>query len=149
MTEGMFRREADARNMLERMEIDSAGTIGWHAGRPPDPRAQAAAARRGVDISGLRSRLVTEEDVEHFDIIAAVDAPNFEQLSRMASLDQRAKLHKLLDFCADPGLRGRDVPDPFYEGVEGFEHALDLIALAVHGLVDHIAERNGNSSSTT
>ena len=54
---------AEAERLRLDLIVDSAGTGNWHAGEPPDPRAQATARRYGVDISGLRARQVTPADL--------------------------------------------------------------------------------------
>ena len=66
-----MRRLAEAESAA--LEIDSAGTGDWHIGHAPDPRAQAEALRRGLDISMLRARQVTEEDFHRFDHIVAME----------------------------------------------------------------------------
>ncbi|HNH14752.1 MAG TPA: low molecular weight protein-tyrosine-phosphatase, partial [Rhodocyclaceae bacterium] len=58
------------------IEVDSAGTHGYHAGEPPDPRAIAAAAKRGYDLKGLRARKVRRDDFALFDLVLAMDREN-------------------------------------------------------------------------
>ena len=58
--------------------VDSAGTANYHAGAPPDRRAQAAARKRAYDLSGLRARQVRNEDFAAFDLILASDRSSWE-----------------------------------------------------------------------
>ena len=117
LAEAALREEAE-RIGLE-VEVDSAGTGDWHVGRPPDPRAIAVARRNGVDISGLRARLVTADDFHHFDHIVALDAKNLANLKRMQPPGSKAQLSLLLDHVE--GREGQPVADPYYGPDEIFE----------------------------
>jgi protein-tyrosine phosphatase len=120
------------------VEVDSAGTHGYHVGDPPDPRSIDHAARRGVDIAGLRARQVVPEDFERFDLVLAMDRAN---LARLRALCPPAAAHKLglmLDHAPRASLR--EVPDPYYGDAAGFEQVLDLLELAADGLVDDLKE---------
>ena len=107
-------------------ELDSAGTGGWHAGHPPDERATAAARRRGIALDGA-ARQVTSADFERHDLILAMDRANLRDLRAVAPGDAaRAKVRLLREF--DPGSAGApdlDVPDPYYDGADGFDRVLD------------------------
>ena len=128
--EGVLRDLADGRDL----EIDSAGTGGWHVGNPPDPRAIEEAARRGIDISGLRARQVSVEDFHRFDHILAMDNSNLSDLKRMQPAGSKADLRLCLSDAR--GLGERDVPDPYYDG--GFDRAYGLIEAAAKGLLERI-----------
>src|SRR4051794_10691460 len=129
--EGVLRALVRERGLEDRIEIDSAGTGGWHAGEPPDERATEAARRRGIAVEGA-ARQVTRADFERFDLIVAMDQRNLRELRHLASDDEaRAKLRLL---CGD-----RDVPDPYYGGARGFEDVLDQVEAACRELLDEIA----------
>ncbi len=136
MAEGVFRAEALRRGMSH-LEIDSAGTGSWHVGSAPDGRAIAAAAARDIDISGQRARQVASGDFTGFDLLLAMDESNLETLERLAGAEARNKLRLFLDFA--DGASARNVPDPYYGGPDGFDHALDLIEAGSRGLADYIA----------
>lgn len=131
--------EAVFRELLRReaaglaVDVDSAGTHGYHAGEPPDARAIAAAARRGIDMSDLRARTLEAADFERFDLVLAMDEQNFRRLERLAPAGYRHRLRLFLDYA--PGLGRRDVPDPYYGGETGFEEVLDLVEAASRGLL--------------
>jgi protein-tyrosine phosphatase len=110
LAQAALRREAERLGLP--VEVDSAGTGDWHVGRPPDPRAQAVAARNGVDISHLRARQVQAEDFRRFDHIVALDADNLADLRALAPADATAQLSLLLDPV--PGREGEAVADPYY-----------------------------------
>lgn len=129
----MFGARAAARGLSHRFEIDSAGVGGWHEGDPPDPRAIAAAARRGVDLSALRARAVTAADFHRFDWILGMDASNVAALRQRAPEDLTAPIVRITTF-AGPGAP-LEVADPYYGGADGFEAALDLLERCVDGLL--------------
>ncbi len=126
-----------------RMEVDSAGTGAWHVGERPDPRARAAAARRGIDLHSV-ARQVTREDLDSFDLILAADADNQRDLLALAGEDpaRRARIRRLREFdhaSVNPG--ELDVPDPYYGGPEGFDQVLDIVDAACRGLLAEIRAR--------
>jgi protein-tyrosine phosphatase len=121
-----------------RVEIDSAGTHGYHIGEPPDLRSQAAARRRGIDMSALRARQVHASDFEEFDLILAMDRDNLAELKRRCPPQLHDRLRLLLEFAAVTEL---DVPDPYYGGETGFEQVLDLIEQASDGLLQELRRR--------
>lgn len=118
------------------VEVDSAGTAGYHIGDPPDDRSQAAALRRGYDMSVLRARSVDAADFERFDLLLAMDANNLAELRQRAPAGRHDRLRLFLDF-APKGERS-DVPDPYYGGPKGFEEVLDLVEAASMGLIEHL-----------
>lgn len=134
--EGIFRATCQERGLSDQFRIDSAGTAGWHVGKPPDTRAIQAARRRGVDVSMLRARQVEAADFEKFDFILAMDESNVEDLIAMRPQGSSAHLHRFLEFARSANLL--DVPDPYYGGDEGFELVLDLITEASEGFLDHL-----------
>lgn len=131
--------EAVFRELLRRegsglaIEVDSAGTHGYHAGEAPDERAVAAAARRGIDMTMLRARVVETADFDRFDLVLAMDEQNYRQLRRLAPASHRERVRLFLDYA--PELGRRDVPDPYYGGATGFEDVLDLVETASRGLL--------------
>jgi len=134
--EGVFRRLVQERAPHLPLEIDSAGTHDYHVGDPPDPRAVAAAARRGIDLRSLRARQVSDDDFESFDLILAMDRLNYVTLLERAPdvLHERNRL--FMDYARDTS--AKDVPDPYYGGPLGFEQVLDLAEEAAAGLLDEV-----------
>ena len=74
---GVLVQQLARTGLAARVQVDSAGTHGYHHGDPPDERSQAHAARRGYDLSTLRARQVTAEDFETYDLILA---PRFARI---------------------------------------------------------------------
>ncbi|HEX7417142.1 MAG TPA: low molecular weight protein-tyrosine-phosphatase [Steroidobacteraceae bacterium] len=115
------------------LQVDSAGTAGYHIGEPPDVRSQLAAARRGYDLSRQRARIIEPQDFVDSDLILAMDRSNLTVLQRRASAAQRPRLRLFLEFAPDLGVT--DVPDPYYGGASGFEEVLDLAEIASRALL--------------
>jgi len=122
------------------LELDSAGTAGYHIGAPPDARSQRAAAKRGIDLSGLRARKVARDDFERFDLILAMDRTNLRDLGRLAPMGARAEVRLFLDYA--PACADRDIPDPYYGDALGFERVLDLSETAARGLLASLQKRS-------
>jgi protein-tyrosine phosphatase len=135
MAEGVMRHLAHASG--SKLQLDSAGTGGWHAGEPPDHRAQAAMRRRGMDISDLRARQARPDDFERFDLLLAMDADNLRELRRMAPAADAHRAKLIMDFAPDH--HSREVPDPYYGGDEGFDAVGDMLEAACRGVLDTIA----------
>jgi protein-tyrosine phosphatase len=120
-----MRRMIAEAGLGQQLEVHSAGTGSWHAGQPPDERAREAARRHGLELTG-RARAVTERDFVDFDLIVAVDDDNLLRLKDIAPAYATATITKLTD---------RDVPDPYYGGVDGFDHVLNQIEVACRALL--------------
>ena len=138
--EGVFAHVLSEREPDLEIEIDSAGTHAYHVGEPPDRRAVAAAARRGIDLSGQRARAVQDSDFEYYDLILAMDHDNREFLLRRCAAPHRERIRLLLEFSRNAG-KMNEVPDPYYGGAVGFERVLDLVEDAAQGLLDEILGR--------
>ena len=138
--EGTMRALVRDAGLESEIELDSAGTGGWHVGEPPDRRAAAAARKRGIALDGT-AREVTPEDFDDFDLLIAMDRSNLRTLRQLApSEDARSKVRLLREF--DPASAGADldVPDPYYGAGDGFEEVLDLVGAACAGLLEQIRE---------
>jgi protein-tyrosine phosphatase len=136
---GVFREHVRRHAPGLDIEIDSAGTHDYHVGEPPDPRTVQAAARRGIDLAGLRARQVQDEDFERFDLILAMDRLNHATLLGRSPPEHRARIRTLLEFASDTA--PADVPDPYYGGAKGFDDVLDLVQSAAAGLLGEITRR--------
>lgn len=134
LAEAALRAEA-ARGALD-VEVDSAGTGGWHEGEPPDRRAQAVASRHGIDISRYRARQVRPEDFDRFDHIVALDRQNLTELRALRPEGARAHLSLLFDHV--PGREGEAVADPYYGGAAHFEITWNDVSEGARALVRKI-----------
>ena len=104
--EGVFRSLLEQHGLLDRIEIDSAGTHGhYHAGEKPDRRARQMASKKGVDLTGIQARPVEANDFQSFDYVVAMDMDNYNDLMAACPEDMHRKLHLLLDFAPELGFR--------------------------------------------
>lgn len=122
-----------------KVEWDSAGTIGYHAGKPPDARMRSAARKRGIEVDG-RARQLQPADFENFDLIITMDEDNLREAKRVAR-DQAAR-QKLIPMVAFSRLKPSPhrIPDPYYGGEAGFEEVLDLLGDACANLIDRLRQ---------
>lgn len=136
--EGVLQRLVEERKLSHRFEIDSAGTYSGHRGQLPDPRMRRHASRRGYNLTH-RARPITIDDFEDFDIIVAMDESNRRTLMHLAaSPEQQAKIVMMGDYIVKLRAHYDYVPDPYYEGAEGFELVLDLLEDACSNLLKEI-----------
>lgn len=133
--EGVMQAIVDEEGAAARFTIDSAGTGNYHIGDLPDQRMRIHARRRGYELTH-RCRQVRTYDFDDFDIIVAMDASNERNLRRIApSPEAEAKIVQMAEFV-DIASRYDHIPDPYYEGAEGFELVLDLLQSACRNLYD-------------
>jgi protein-tyrosine phosphatase len=130
---GVFAHFVREAGLEGRVQVESAGTHGYHVGKPPDERAQDHASRRGYDLSALRARQVHKGDFEAFDLVVALDRGHLEILHANCPPKHACKLRLLV--------KGRDVPDPYYGGPEDFERVLDLVEGACLALLSEVREK--------
>jgi protein-tyrosine phosphatase len=137
--QGVFAKMVEEADLGDAISVDSAGTHAYHVGSPPDRRAQEAARRRGIDLSPLRGRQATAEDLVSFDYVLAMDRDNQSHLLAIAG-ELGDKVQLFLEYAEDiPDL---EVPDPYYGGRSGFERVIDMIEEASRGLLADIRRRH-------
>jgi len=123
----------------EDIDVESAGTGGWHVGHPPDERATAAAKLRGIPLESKAQRFEATH-FDDFDLILAMDRQNYRDMQALAPhADHDGKLRMLREFDPEAAEAGDlEVPDPYYGGDDGFEEVLDMVERACSGLVEEI-----------
>jgi len=142
--EGVLRALLQAEGLHDHIEVDSAGTSGWHDGEPPDSRSIAAAANRGYDLSAQRSRKVVGSDFELHDYIFAMDQKNLVDLELVCPPAHRGKLALLLQH----GTTGQvQVPDPYEGPAAGFNEVIDLCENACTSLLNYLVKCHGLQKS--
>lgn len=138
--QAIMQKTIDEKGLHNQFELDSAGLYGGHAGDLPDPRMRSHAGKRGYTLEH-RSRKVKSTDFEDFDLIVAMDDSNYHQLKSLApSLEDEAKIVRMVDF-----VKGfpyyHSVPDPYYEGSEGFELVLDMLEDGCRNLLEALMNK--------
>lgn len=137
---GIFRHLVAEAGLSDIIEIESAGTSGWHIGEPPDKRTRAAASARGYNLSDLQGRAFAAGDFDYYDYILAMDNDNLQAMTRLKPADYAGHLGLFLDFSHQS--RYREVPDPYYGGSQGFQTVLDLVEDGCAGLLEHIRKQH-------
>jgi len=135
---GVFRALVEKENLSASIRIDSAGTHAYHVGEDPDHRSQLTAREKGVDLSDIRARQVTQQDFIAFDYILAMDMDNYRNLLAITPAGYEKRVQLFLDYA--PQLGVREVPDPYYGGGSGFYRVFDLVEAASVGLLGCIRQ---------
>lgn len=136
LAENLFRHLAEQAGLDGKYETDSAGTAAYHIGDPPDRRMRQVAAARGLEYSG-RGRQVGRSDFDEFDLVIAMDSNNYADLMALAPAAVQSKIRLMREF--DPEAHGeQSVPDPYYGGIDGFEHVYDLIERSCRTLLTRL-----------
>lgn len=118
--------------------VDSAGTYGGHSGSLPDARMRKHAALRGYHLEHRARHFYASADFAEFDMIIGMDRQNIADLRKLAvTAEERAKIYAMIDFCRKDRVY-REIPDPYYEGPDGFELVLDLLEDAIEGLIEKL-----------
>ena len=116
------------------LQIDSAGTGGWHIGKAPYGPMQQAALARGYDLSDLRARQFDANDFAAFDLIIGMDDENISNIERQRPAGDKTPVHLFTDYAKHCG--ASYIPDPYY--TDDFETALTLIEQASRGLLNQL-----------
>lgn len=136
---GVFQHMIDDAGLGDVVGVDAAGTHAFHVGESPDPRAQAAAQKRGYDLSRYVARQIVAEDFREFDLILAMDWENLSALQQQCPKVYQHKLMLLMRFSNE--FEEATVPDPYYGGPEGFAKVLDYIEDASQGVFELVRKR--------
>jgi protein-tyrosine phosphatase len=123
--EGIMKKLAADAGLAEQVEIDSAGTGGWHEGEPADARMRRHGLRRGYTFDSI-ARQIQERDFREFDLILIMDQQNLHDIRPFApTAEAMQKVKRFTDYAEDRSETA--VPDPYYGGDAGFEHVLDIL----------------------
>jgi protein-tyrosine phosphatase len=138
--EGIFRHLAKERGVLDRFDVDSAGTGSWHVGEAPNVRARDAARARGITLEG-KARQFEPTDFARFEHVLVMDHENRDHLRRIATREaDLEKVHLLREF--DPtSPPDAEVPDPYYGDAADYDLVIELCLRACEGLLDRLAPR--------
>ena len=137
--EGVARHFIETGGLGKLVEVDSAGTHGYHVGEAPDPRTQKAAKQRGYDLSGLRARKLELSDFQEFDLLLAMDRGHLQLMQRQCPEVYRPRLGLFMAYARDSEFD--EVPDPYYGGPRGFDLVLDMCEEGVKGVLETVTAR--------
>lgn len=137
VAEGLFQDKVVAAGLASEIEVDSAGTGGWHVGAPPDRRMTATAAQRGTDLSRLQARQLVRADLDDFDHVFAMDKDNLhDTLALDPDGDHGTRVRLFREFDPEPG--DYQVPDPYYGGGDGFDHVYDIVDRTTSAILESL-----------
>jgi len=135
--EAVMTRLLKNNNLVDSVEVDSAGTIDYHEGEPADARMRVYAEKRGYNLNSIARKFNPDTDFEKFDYIITMDNNNFEEIKAL-DLDNKftSKIFRMTDFLKN--YDEAEIPDPYYGGKEGFENVLDILEDAAAGLLEKL-----------
>ena len=142
LAEGLLLHHLKDRPFEHLVEVDSAGTGGWHEGSPPDQRSIEVARLHGIALNS-RARKVERSDFTSFDILICMDDQNLRELVDMGCPLERVRT--MMSYASAPA--HDHVPDPYYGDVDGFELMYRLLDSAVLGLIESIGSNLESGSS--
>lgn len=134
MAESVFRARVAEAGLAGLVEVDSAGTDGWHEGDGADPRTVSVLEAGGYD-SDHAARRFRAAWFAHLDLVIALDSGHLKALRRLAPTPQDAEKVRLLRSFDPASGADLDVPDPYYGGMDGFEQCLEMVEAASTGLL--------------
>jgi protein-tyrosine phosphatase len=134
--EAIFRHQATQAGLDGRFVVDSAGTHGWHAGEPADPRARGVGERHGVPVTSI-ARPVADADFEAFDLILAMDRDHLAELRARCPTPLRSRIRLMREY-ERPRRGSLDVPDPYYDDEAAFERVFELLENCCRSLLDEL-----------
>jgi len=138
--EGIMATVVEKYGLQDMIEVDSAGTSGWHEGELPDERMRSHGERRGYNFCSL-ARKFKKSDLNDFDYILVMDRQNLTHVKALAtSQEQREKIHMITEYSRQHTHHDH-IPDPYYGGASGFELVLDLLEDACEGLLQDIKKK--------
>ncbi len=139
LADGLLRAKIKVNNLD--ILVDSAGTSGYHVGQKPDTRMMEVSKKFGTDLSKLRSRPITKNDLDEFDLIYTMDRNNYWDVLNMCSnKEQEGKIIPILDLLYPN--ENKSVPDPYFGGEQGFINVYKMLDLATDKIISNI-KKNG------
>lgn len=139
LAEALFAHYVREEGLVGRFEADSAGLGGWHVGDPADPRTRRVAEGHGVPVPSL-ARQFHDRDFDRFDLILAMDRDHLAELQSRAPGRHRGKVRLMRDYDRAEN-HGKDVPDPYYGGPEGFEAVYRMLAISCRTLLENLKDQ--------
>lgn len=134
MAEAVFRHLVEEKGLSNQITVDSAGTAGWHEGKPPHVGTRKKLDELNITYEGMTARQIREEDFSSFDYIITMDDQNLSDISKSFSFNDKIVVRKLMDFVPNP--KEANVPDPYYTG--NFDYTYELVEEASNYLLQYI-----------
>lgn len=135
LADAVLRHKVALAGLSEKIEVDSAGTHGYHVGERPDPRTLKIAAQMGVPTQGIYARHVKNEDFEDFDLILGMDSGHVRLLKQASPIHYHPKIHLFLEYS---GVGIEDVADPYYGDLSDFSNCYDVVDAGIEKLMQKL-----------
>jgi protein-tyrosine phosphatase len=141
LAEGVFKKLVEERGLQDYFHLDSAGTAAYHTGSPPDPRSCEIAEQHSILLVHT-ARKISDRDFQTFDYILAMDASNYQHIQAQMERYPKVKsqLFRMREF--DKQQSGRDIPDPYYGGLKGFEQVYEMLEEACGNFINHLTQNH-------
>jgi RpiB/LacA/LacB family sugar-phosphate isomerase len=130
MAEGLFRKAVGGRKDYRAL---SAG-LGAMEGQPPSPFAVQVVKELGIDISGLRSRMLTPELVQQADYIFGMTHSHIDTVNLLYP-QSAEKTFLLREFDETLDVYEKDISDPIGGSYEVYLNCRDQIEQGIVSLV--------------
>lgn len=142
LAEGIFRKITAEKNLTHFYVADSCGTGNYHIGQQPDPRTIRNASTNGVNLNH-KCRQLTNQDLELFDLIIAMDSSNMRNILWLENAEQhRDKIRLMRTF--DDLSENPDVPDPYHGTEKDFQEVFEIVERCVNNLIQHLEDHRLN-----
>jgi len=138
MAEAVFRHHVEQKGLQHKFVIDSAGTAGWHEGKPPHEGTRAILDKYNISYAGMQARQIEQVDGQGFNYIIAMDDQNIKDLQQLLQGNYDCKIFKLMDFVTNT--EETNVPDPYYTG--DFDYTYELVNEGTKNLLDYILTKH-------
>jgi protein-tyrosine phosphatase len=142
MADVVLTRRVDDAGLAGRVTVTSSGTGDWHIGQPMDERAAATLRANDYDPSAHLAQQFSPPWLDGNDLVLAMDAANLAEVRRVAALadvqPEQDRVRLFGDY--DPVEPGREVPDPYYGGQQGFEEVLAMVERTCAALVSALQQ---------
>lgn len=139
LAEAIFRDKVRKKGLSAYIEADSCGTSNYHIGDQPDPRTIANAIRNGITIDHC-GRQLSPADLRDFDLVLAMDNSNYQNILKLPESEKYTSKIKLMrEF--DPAGKGKDVPDPYHGGEQGFQEVFEMLDRTMENFISHLEKK--------
>lgn len=137
MAEGVFQHLVNEAGLSDQIQVDSAGTSGYHVGERAHSGTRNVLKKHNIPYDG-RSRQLARNDFDEFDYVLAMDSSNLADIRAMKPDDSQTVVRLFLEYAG--GVGETDVPDPYYTGQ--FDYVYELVEAGARGLLDAIRKEH-------
>lgn len=136
MAEAIFRDELTKENLLEKVQVDSAGTAAWHTGKEPHEGTKNILDEYGISYENMVGRQIKQTDFDEFDYVIAMDDQNVKDITNELNISDDVVFMKLTDLIKNKSIK--NVPDPYFTG--DFNYTYELVYEGVKELINLIKQ---------